>query len=115
LANDSHLGLLAYVFSRDKVRARQLAERIEAGTVMINDVLSAYGCPETPWSGVKHSGIGRTHSAHGLRDFCQTRHVNYERVSLGSRELWWYPYKKKTYSAMLRVARLLFGKRPWQS
>jgi succinate-semialdehyde dehydrogenase/glutarate-semialdehyde dehydrogenase len=91
LANDSHLGLLAYVFSQDKARARRLAERIEAGTVMVNDVLSTYACPETPWGGVKSSGIGRTHSAHGLRDFCQTRHVNYERLSLGAKEVWWYP------------------------
>ncbi|HRC56915.1 MAG: aldehyde dehydrogenase family protein [Myxococcales bacterium] len=114
LANDSHLGLLAYVFSRDKARARRLAERIEAGTVMINDVLSTYAAPETPWGGVKMSGIGRTHSAHGLRDLCQTRHVNYERLSLGAKEIWWYPYKAQTYKTLLRAARLLFGKRPWQ-
>lgn len=113
-ANDSHLGLLAYVFSQDKARARRLAERIEAGTVMINDVLATYAAPETPWGGVKASGIGRTHSAHGLRDLCQARHVNYERVGLGKRELWWYPYKGQTYQVLLRAARLLFGKRPWQ-
>ena len=114
LANDSHLGLLAYVFSEDKARARQLAERLEAGTVMINDVLATYAAPETPWGGVKQSGIGRTHSAHGLRDFCQTRHVNYDRVSLGAKEIWWYPYKQRTYKTLLRAARLLFGKRFWQ-
>jgi acyl-CoA reductase-like NAD-dependent aldehyde dehydrogenase len=114
LANDSHLGLLAYVFSQDKVRARQLAERIEAGTVMINDVLSTYAAPETPWGGVKMSGIGRTHSAHGLRDFCQTRHVNYDRLNLGSREVWWYPYTPRTFKTLLKAAKLLFGKRFWQ-
>jgi acyl-CoA reductase-like NAD-dependent aldehyde dehydrogenase len=113
LANDSHLGLMAYVFSQDRARARRLAERIEAGTVMINDVLSSYACPETPWGGVKASGIGRTHSALGLRDFCQTRHVNVDRLSLGKREVWWYPYKQTTYDWLLRGARLLFGKRPW--
>lgn len=114
LANDSHLGLLAYVFSKDRVRARQLAERIEAGTVMVNDVLATYAAPETPWGGVKQSGIGRTHSAHGLRDFCQVRHINYDRVSLGAREVWWYPYKRGTYKALLQAAKLLFGKRFWQ-
>lgn len=114
LANDSNLGLLAYVFSADKVRARRIAERLQAGTVMINDVLSTYACPETPWGGVKMSGIGRTHSVAGLRDLCQTRHVNYERLGLGKREIWWYPYKQQTYTFLLRAARLLFGKRPWQ-
>lgn len=114
LANDSHLGLLAYVFSEDKARAQRLAERIEAGTVMINDVLATYAAPETPWGGVKSSGIGHTHSAQGLRDFCQARHVNYERLSLGKREIWWYPYKPRTFKTLLKAAKLLFGKRFWQ-
>jgi acyl-CoA reductase-like NAD-dependent aldehyde dehydrogenase len=113
LANDSQLGLLAYVFSRDGHKARRLAERVEAGTVMINDVLNTFGCPETPWGGVKMSGIGRTHSVIGLRDLCQLRHVNYDRLAM-SRELWWYPYKDKTYRLLLKGARLLFGKRPWR-
>jgi acyl-CoA reductase-like NAD-dependent aldehyde dehydrogenase len=113
LANDSHLGLLAYVFTRDRERGKRIADQIEAGTVMVNDVLSTYGCPETPWGGVKQSGIGRTHSALGLRDLCETRHVNYDRVSLG-REVWWYPYKEGTFRALLRAGRLLFGKRFWQ-
>nr|MBA3541787.1 aldehyde dehydrogenase family protein [Deltaproteobacteria bacterium] len=112
-ANDSHLGLLAYVFTRDRERGKQLAERIAAGTVMINDVLNTFGCPETPWGGVKQSGIGRTHSRHGLRDLCETRHVNHDRIAL-PREVWWYPYKQGTFRAILRGAKLLFGKRPWQ-
>jgi acyl-CoA reductase-like NAD-dependent aldehyde dehydrogenase len=113
LANDSHLGLLAYVFTRDRERGKRIAERIEAGTVMINDVLNTYACPETPWGGVKQSGIGRTHSIIGLRDLCETRHVNHDRVALG-REVWWYPYRDSTFRALLRGARLLFGKRPWR-
>jgi succinate-semialdehyde dehydrogenase/glutarate-semialdehyde dehydrogenase len=113
LANDSHLGLLAYVFTRDKDKGKRIAERVEAGTVMINDVLNTYACPETPWGGVKQSGIGRTHSVHGLRDLCETRHVNHDRISM-SREVWWYPYKPSTFRALLRGAKLLFGKRFWQ-
>jgi acyl-CoA reductase-like NAD-dependent aldehyde dehydrogenase len=113
LANDSHLGLLAYVFTRDRDKGKRLAERIAAGTVMINDVLNTYGCPETPWGGVKQSGIGRTHSVLGLRDLCETRHVNHDRVAT-PRELWWYPYREGTFKAMLAGARLLFGKRFWQ-
>ena len=113
LSNDSHLGLLAYVFTRDRDRGRRIAERIEAGTVMVNDVLNTYGCPETPWGGVKQSGLGRTHSILGLRELCETRHVNHDRIAT-SRELWWYPYKTSTFKAMLRGAKLLFGKRFWQ-
>jgi len=113
LANDSTLGLNAYVFSRDTDKARRIAERVEAGTVMINDVLNTFACPETPWGGVKMSGVGRTHSVIGLRDLCQLRHVNYDRVHV-PREIWWYPYRERTFGWLHRGMKLLFGKPPWR-
>jgi acyl-CoA reductase-like NAD-dependent aldehyde dehydrogenase len=107
LANDSHLGLLGYVFTRDRGKGRRLAERMEAGTVMVNDVLATYGAPETPWHGVKQSGLGLTHSDDGLRALCELRHVNVDRIA-PRRELWWYPYNEKTYGWALKVMRFLF-------
>ena len=107
LANDSDMGLLAYVFTRDVDRGRRLAERIAAGTVMVNDCLLTYAAPETPWGGIKRSGLGRTHSAQGLRDLCEERHVNYDRLRLG-RELWWYPYSDGIYRKTLGALRFLF-------
>ena len=74
---------------------------------MVNDCLLTYGAPETPWGGVKQSGVGRTHSAQGLRDLCDLRHVNYDRVTL-ARELWWYPYSEKLYRRTLTAMRWLF-------
>ncbi len=107
LANDSHLGLGAYVFTRDTQRGKRLAEQIEAGTVMVNDCLITYGAPETPWGGVKKSGLGRTHAAQGLRDLCEARHVNYDRLAL-RRELWWYPYSDRLYRRTLGLLKWLF-------
>ena len=107
LANDSHLGLTAYVFTDDRQKGKRLAERLEAGTVMVNETLITFAAPETPWGGVKESGIGRTHSDDGLRDLCQTRHVNYDRLRL-KRELWWYPYSDKLYKQTLKVLKWLF-------
>jgi succinate-semialdehyde dehydrogenase/glutarate-semialdehyde dehydrogenase len=110
LANDSPLGLNAYVFTEDRQRGLRLAEQIEAGTVAVNDVLSTYGCPETPWGGVKTSGIGRVHSDDGLRALCQLRHVNHDRLAI-AREPWWYPYSDRHYRLALRTMKLLFGRR----
>ncbi len=107
LANDSHLGLMAYVFTQDRPKGRRLAERVEAGTVMVNDCLLTFGAPETPWAGVKQSGLGRTHSDEGLKDLCQTRHVNYDRFALG-KELWWYPYSEKVYKQTLKLMKWIF-------
>ncbi|HLH62142.1 MAG TPA: aldehyde dehydrogenase family protein, partial [Ktedonobacteraceae bacterium] len=92
LANDSNYGLDAYVFSKDSKHADSIARRLEAGTVMINDVIAAYSAPEVPWGGVKQSGIGRVHGgAMGLKEFCQVRHIMGERIRLPlKRELWWF-------------------------
>lgn len=108
-ANDSIYGLDAYVFSRDREKARKIAEQLEAGTVMINEVLTTYGAPETPWGGVKKSGIGRVHGDDGLRDLCERYHVNYDRIPGFARDPYWYPYSEKIYRGMLRAMRLLFG------
>jgi succinate-semialdehyde dehydrogenase/glutarate-semialdehyde dehydrogenase len=110
LANDSHLGLAAYVFGRNREKTRRLAERIEAGSVMINDVLGSYGLPETPWGGLKQSGLGRTHGDDGLRDLCQERHVNFDLLRPPRREIWWYPYGERTWKIGMRLLKGLFGK-----
>lgn len=111
LANNSIFGLDAYVFSKDGKHADGVARRLEAGTVMINDVIAAYSVPEAPWGGVKQSGIGRVHGgAMGLKEFCQVRHIMSERIHLPvKRELWWFPYRQWQVPLYERVIKLLFG------
>ncbi len=92
-SNDSEFGLNAYVFTRDGDKGKRIAECLEAGTVMVNDVLMTHAFPETPWGGVKKSGMGRVHSDKGLRDLCEARHVNHELISLPNPV--WYPYSLK--------------------
>ena len=77
---------------------------------MVNDVLVSYGMPETPWMGVKNSGLGRVHSAEGLQSLCQARHVNSDQLLTLPRELWWYPYGEKAYKRSQGILRMLFGK-----
>lgn len=111
LANDSIYGLDAYVFSRDAEHANRIARRLEAGTVMINDVIASYSAPETPWGGVKQSGIGRIHGgAMGLKEFCQVRHIMGERIHLPmKRELWWFPYRQWQLPIFKQALKVLFG------
>src|SRR5437016_3738500 len=108
LANDSTYGLSAYVFARDRARAERIANQLAAGTVMHNDTLYTHAVPETPWGGVKSSGLGRGHCKYGLRDFCEVRHVNLERLSFPA--FWYYPYSKSAWSIGLRVYRTLLGR-----
>lgn len=109
LANDTHLGLMGYVFTRDRDKGRRLAERVRAGTVMVNDVIVAYAMPETPFGGVRESGMGRVHGEEGLRSMCEIRHVNVDRVATFERDPLWYPYSDAGYQVLLKATRVLFG------
>lgn len=109
-ANRSHLGLLAYVFTRDGDRGRRVAEQIRCGTVMVNDVIASAAMAETPWAGLKHSGLGLTHSDDGLRHMCEARHVNYDVLPWLKKELWWYPYREKDLASLKKLMNLLYGR-----
>lgn len=110
-ANDSPFGLSAYVFSENKRHAETVARQLEAGSVLVNDVVVSYGAPETPWGGVKQSGIGRIHwGPQGIREYCQPRHIMMERFRPLKKELWWYPYAPGSHRRFLRLMRLLWGR-----
>jgi aldehyde dehydrogenase (NAD+) len=74
IANDSLYGLGAAVWSRDLERARRLAERIEAGTVWINDyhLINV----RFPFGGYKQSGFGRELGPQGLDEYQQLKHIH---------------------------------------
>src|SRR6185436_17205718 len=59
-------------------RSKALAAQVEAGTIIINDVIHTHGAAETTWFGVKESGLGITHSKHGLREFVRMKHINWD-------------------------------------
>jgi len=91
LANDSIYGLTACVFTTDISRGRKLAEQIEAGTVMVNEVVYTHALAPTPWGGVKQSGYGRTHGRLGLLELVTPQHIHVNALP-GIADLWWFRY-----------------------
>jgi acyl-CoA reductase-like NAD-dependent aldehyde dehydrogenase len=94
LANDSIYGLTASVFTGDLDRGKRLAEQIDAGTVMVNEVVYTHALAQTPWGGVKQSGYGRTHGGLGLLELVSAQHIHVNALP-GLADVWWFPYTKR--------------------
>jgi aldehyde dehydrogenase (NAD+) len=56
LANDTPYGLLGALWTRDLATAHSVARRLETGMVVVNEAPTTF--PQTPFAGVKASGIG---------------------------------------------------------
>jgi aldehyde dehydrogenase (NAD+) len=72
LANSTHYGLAAAVWSADEEHALEVATRIESGSVDIN------GAPfnsAAPFGGYKQSGNGRELGVHGILEFTETKSI----------------------------------------
>jgi succinate-semialdehyde dehydrogenase/glutarate-semialdehyde dehydrogenase len=90
-ANTSRFGLCASGWTRSRATARRLQRELEAGVVMINESVVAFGESTATWGGVKESGIGRTHGPYGLLEMCNIKYVaaDYGRDRAMP---WYYPY-----------------------
>jgi succinate-semialdehyde dehydrogenase/glutarate-semialdehyde dehydrogenase len=73
LANDTEYGLIAYVYTRDGARQIRVAEALEAGMVGVNEGLVSTA--QAPFGGIKHSGVGREGSRHGLDDYMHYKYI----------------------------------------
>jgi len=77
-ANDSDYGLGGSVWGKDIERATKVAERVQSGTVWVNQHMGL--APNIPFRGAKQSGMGTELGQEGLNEFTQATVVN---VKLG--------------------------------
>lgn len=73
LANNSIFGLGASIWTNDLDRAKDMASRIESGSVFINGMVKSD--PRLPFGGIKTSGYGRELSHHGIKEFVNIKTV----------------------------------------
>jgi succinate-semialdehyde dehydrogenase/glutarate-semialdehyde dehydrogenase len=108
-ANDTQYGLSASVWTKDPRRGRRIARRIEAGSVMVNDSVIAFGIHEFDWTGIKKSGVGWVHGEKGLDEM-----VNVQSVSINpmyrTQNFWWFPYSEQMARTMMSVMDFLFAR-----
>lgn len=110
LANDSRYGLTASVWTRDKKLASWAAERLEAGSVTVNDHMFSFNEPKAIWGGVKHTGSGRSHGPYGLQELVNVKFVSLDFLKKKSL-LWWYPYSPPRPQVFEKSLTLLYHNR----
>jgi acyl-CoA reductase-like NAD-dependent aldehyde dehydrogenase len=109
LANDSPFGLSASVWSKDAARGEEIARRIEAGAVCVNDHQLNYLALELPMGGWKTSGMGQRHGAQGIRKYCRQQSLLVTRLA-PKKDLHMFPYKARTTKLLTRAVQLLYGR-----
>jgi len=71
MANDTHYGLAAYVYTRDLSRAMRMFEGLNFGIIGINDINPTAAA--APFGGMKESGLGREGGREGIAEYLETK------------------------------------------
>ena len=108
LANDSDFGLGASVWTKDRAKGERMAHQIQSGMVWINDHSFSHGACVCAWGGVRHSGLGRSHSKFGFYECVNIKQLAWEPG--WARDMWWQPYDRKLGDAIRYSARLLYSR-----
>lgn len=73
LANDSEVGLIGYIYTKDLAKGLRLSAKLQTGMVGLNRGLVSD--PAAPFGGVKESGLGREGGFEGINEFLETQYV----------------------------------------
>jgi aldehyde dehydrogenase (NAD+) len=87
MANDSIYGLAGGVWSSAPERALDVARRLRAGTVWINEWHLLH--ERAPFGGYRQSGIGREFGTDGLHEFTEAKHVHIDEVGAREKKTWY--------------------------
>ena len=110
MANDSPFGLQGSVWTGNKSRGEEIARRVEAGAVLVNDAMINYAAFGAPMSGWKESGVSGRHGAMGIRKYCRTQTIVTNRFPM-KKDIFMMPYSPKTTRMLNRVTELVHKRR----
>jgi succinate-semialdehyde dehydrogenase / glutarate-semialdehyde dehydrogenase len=110
-ANDSDYGLNFSVWTSDPKHGRQVAARLQAGTVNVNEAYAAaWGSVDAPMGGMKASGLGRRHGEHGILKYTEPQTIAVERLLPVGAPTWLNPGRyARIMSTGLRVLKRIPG------
>jgi acyl-CoA reductase-like NAD-dependent aldehyde dehydrogenase len=110
IANDVSYGLSSSVFSKNRKRARRIAEQLETGMSAINEFGGiTYMAQDLTFGGVKESGFGRMNGRDGLRSMCNVKAVIDDRFPLNRPNVM-YPVSGAQYPTFSSLIDLMYGR-----
>lgn len=108
LANDSVYGLGGSVWTADVEKGEEIARKMNAGSITLNNALVSGACPTLPFGGNRSSGVGRAFGELGYYNYTSPR--SFMRTANNkSSELLWMPYPKTAEAFVLALGRVLYG------
>ncbi len=110
LANDSRYGLTASVWTRDKKAAAMIADRLEVGSVTVNDHMFSFTEPRAIWGGPKQTGMGRSHGRYGHLHLMNIKYVSLDFLK-NKAQMWWFPYTAPKPEVMAKAIVLFHHER----
>ena len=111
LANATEFGLGSTVFTTSARRGRRFADRLRAGSTVVNDFGLAYMANALPFGGVDGSGYGRLNGREGLRAMCNIKSVMTDRFPL-HQPVKLFPVKPGDYAKNRTLIELLYRRDP---
>ncbi len=75
-ANNTPYGLSAYFYSNDRIRCYRAMQRLEAGSLWINDIHRSY--LQAPYGGMRQSGIGREQGSIAVDEYLEWKTVYWD-------------------------------------
>ncbi|MCX5710907.1 MAG: aldehyde dehydrogenase family protein [Candidatus Omnitrophica bacterium] len=89
LANASDFALAACIWSKDEIKAKELAKKINAGTIWVNTYGMFYN--ELPFGGFKQSGFGKELSKEGFLEYTRLKNIIFDKSEDGKPLVnYWY-------------------------
>ena len=99
------------MWTKDHKRGQEVARKLDAGAVNINDVFSNLFAAPLPHGGWKESGVGaRLGGAHAIRKYCRVQVTTAPRIPTMKSELFWYPYSTRRVKVANPIVRMVAGR-----
>jgi acyl-CoA reductase-like NAD-dependent aldehyde dehydrogenase len=108
IVNESRYGLTASVWSRDLDRAARIAERLEVGTVTINNHSLTGAMTGLPWSGTRETGPGIANSEYALLTFCRPKSLLVDKNT--DPDPFWLPFDRDLFDLGDVLSDAMIGK-----